>query len=100
MTVHKHPSTRARPGVSEFSAGHGIVAVIAVLAAVMLGITQWGQPSRGAASIDSAHQESQVRDAAANAATSAPGKPATDIGYFPSQHLNQATQTEKHIDAF
>src|SRR5438309_1886231 len=100
MTVHKHPGTGARRSVSEFSAGHGIVALMAVLAAVMLGITQWVQPTRGAASINSAHQESQVGNAAANSATSIPDKLARDIGYFPSQHVNQATQTEKHIDAF
>jgi len=43
MTVHKYSPTRAR-GISEFSTGHGIVAVIAVLAAVMLGVTHGCNP--------------------------------------------------------
>jgi|GEM_PF-962935 hypothetical protein len=99
MTVHKYSPTRAR-GISEFSTGHGIVAVIAVLAAVMLGVTQWMQPSRGAPSIDSSQQESQVPNPTANSATAAASQLVRDIGYFPSQHVNQAAQTEKHIEAF
>ena len=45
MTVHKYSPTRAR-GISEFSTGHGIVAVIAVLAAVMLGVRQRPKSTR------------------------------------------------------
>lgn len=72
----------------EFGRGHRIAGVVALIAVAIIGTTQWKHWPSSAATAEPAQQ------AIAN------GDSLPAVEYFPSKYQNQATQSEKHIEAF
>lgn len=88
MTAQQYFLRATKRAINEFGTMHRIAGLIVLFVVAMFGAMQWMHSGSDAATFDSAQQES-------------PGSNVpTPVEYFPAQYVNQATQPEKHIQAF
>jgi hypothetical protein len=83
---HFHRSTKRT--LKEFGNTHRIAGLIALFVVAMFGAAHWLHAGSRATTTDSTPRQTPA------------GNVQSQVEYFPSQYVNQATQPEKHIEAF
>ena len=88
MTTQEHFLRSTKRAINEFGTSHRIAGLIALFVVAMFGAAQWLHPGGSVATTDSVQQQTP------------PSHAQSQVEYFPAQYVNQATQLEKHIEAF
>ena len=84
--THHHRSTKRTQG--EFNTGHRVAGLIILAVVATFGTLEWMHSHPNVASAESTPQASKEGDMP------------LAVEYFPGKYVNQATQSEKHIESF
>jgi len=88
MATNEHSLGSSKRAIKEFGNSHRIVGLIALFVVAMFGVAHWLHAGSRAATTDSTPRQTPA------------GNVQSQVEYFPSQYVNQATQPEKHIESF
>ena len=88
MTGQEHISRTTKRAIKEFGSTHRIAGLIALVLVAAFGAMQLMHSGSSAAAPDSVQAQAPA------------GNIPSKVEYFPAQYVNQATQAEKHIEAF